>query len=254
MTTISSMAHRAAKMVSDNSPVILTAIGVTGCLTTAYLTGKASFKASEILREYDDFNAIANPRTKKSTTELIWKLYIPAVSSGVLTCSAIIMANRVGTRRAAAMASAFTISEKAFAEYKDKVIDQIGKNKEEKLRADVAQDRVNASAGPNPDWVAGEGQSLFYDMWSGRYFYSTMQDVRTAENDINRQILHNSYASLTDFYNQIALRGIKTSDDIGWNSEKLLELRITTVTSEDQRPCFAIDFEVVPKKNYFQTH
>ena len=34
------------KLLNDNSPVILTALGVTGTITTAYLAVKATFKAA----------------------------------------------------------------------------------------------------------------------------------------------------------------------------------------------------------------
>ncbi len=47
--TFHEFAKRTEKLVADNSPAILTAWGVTGTLTTAYLTGKASFRAADLL-------------------------------------------------------------------------------------------------------------------------------------------------------------------------------------------------------------
>lgn len=242
----------AEKMISDHAPAILTSVGIVGTVATAVLAGKASFKANELIRQEEGAAyPIDRPGIAKDRALLIWKLYIPAVTTGAFTCGAIFFSNKISMKRAAAMASAFSITDRAYSEYKDKVQEHLGKPKEEKLRAEIAKDRMKK----NPhQGVIPEEQTLFYDMWSGRYFYNTLQGVKTAVNDLNHQVIHYSYASLSDLYNSIGLQPTKNSDDIGWSSDKLLKVKYSTVTSEDQRPCFAIDFEVVPKKDYFRNH
>ena len=49
MKNLHGVLKQAEKFASDNSPAILTALGLTGVLTTAYLSGKASFNAYDIL-------------------------------------------------------------------------------------------------------------------------------------------------------------------------------------------------------------
>ena len=113
------LAKRAQRLMVDNSPVILTAIGVTGVITTAYLTGKASIKAYRILEENE---SIHDPLLPKEKLALVWTCYIPPAMSAVATIAAIITANRVESRRAAALAVVYSLSEKAFEEYRSKVI------------------------------------------------------------------------------------------------------------------------------------
>lgn len=252
---------QAEKFVQDNSPLILTSIGVAGTITTAVLTGKATIRAAELIAhentrlELQHHDVMTEPRvlSDKEKFELIWKLYIPAVGTAGFTCAAIIGANRVGTRRAAAMASAYAITERAFSEYKEKVIEKIGEKKELHIRDEIAQDRVDANpVGRQQVIITGGGSSLCYDHHTGRYFESSVEEIKKAMNDINYKINNEFYASLSDFYDRIGLARTKTSDEVGWNSDKLMDIQFSTTMSDDQRPCIAIDFSVAPIRNYFR--
>lgn len=237
------------KQIADNSPVILTAFGVAGVATTAYLTGKATIKAQRILdRE------IQPDRTFKTDFELVWKLYIPPVLSGVLTCGAIIFANRIGTRRAAAMASAFAISERAFDEYKEKVVDQIGKNKAQKIHDEVMQDRVTKNPPNEGNIIVSGGEVLCKDAWSGRYFMADMETIKQAQNAINYQVNNHGNASLTDFYNWLGLEPTKESDNVGWNGDKLMEVMFTSAIADNQKPVLVMDFKVAPIRDFWRVH
>jgi hypothetical protein len=246
-------------LITDNSPAILTAIGVTGTLSTAYLTGKASFKAGDILAREQRLRSqtidIAPILETKEKVQLVWKLYIPAAGSAVMTTAAIVCANRISTRRAAAMAAAYSISEKAWNEYKDKVVEKLGANKERAVRDEIAQDRVNSNpVGVNQVIITGGGDVLCYDMYTGRYFTSDMETLKKAQNDTNYEVLNNFYCSLTEFYNRIGLSSTTTSDDVGWNSDEMLELTFSTTMSDDQRPCLAMSFAVEPIRNFHRAH
>lgn len=259
--TFKELAKRAEKLVFDNSPSILTAIGVTGTVTTAYLTGKATFKAADILtreqKTLDNKYKAGEPDHVldfKEKATLVWKLYIPAIGTGVLTIVCIICANRIGTRRAAAVAAAYSISEKAFAEYKDKVVKQIGEGKEKKVRDEIAQDRVNQNPVGNRIVLSGKGNGdiLCYEAFTDRYFKSDMETIKKAQNELNFEILNNSYATLSDFYRLVGLPNTSMSSEVGWNSDKIMELNITTVLSEDDVPCISIDYDVAPIREYDQ--
>lgn len=239
---------RGEKLIISNSPLILTAIGVTGTITTAYFAGTASFKAAEILGREDRVRDAANldALTPREKVEKVWKLYIPAVTTGTLTCACIIGANRIGTRRAAAMAAAYSLSERAFEEYKAKVVETVGKNKELKVRDELAADRIkNNPVDHSKVIVTGDGDVMCLDSFSGRYFKSDMESIRRAENDINFQILHSDYATVTDFYSKIGLEPTSISTDLGWNNDKKLEIHYSS-TLEEGKPYLVIDFATVP--------
>lgn len=249
---LSQILSRVGKWSSDNSPAILTGLAVTGTIATAYLTGKATVKAVEIMTDYewrpDDLST--HESTPKEVIGLVWKEYLPAVCTGVFSIACMIGANRIGNRRAAAVAAAYAISERAFEEYRNKVIEKFGEKKETSVRDDVAQDRVTKNP-PLLDYVYEEtGSVLCCDLFTGRYFLSDMETIRRAENTINYQVNNNYYASLSDFYEQLGLEKTSMSDDFGWNSDRLLETKISTTITPSGKPCLTLDFKVMPIRGY----
>ncbi len=102
--------------------------------------------------------------------------------------------------------------------------------------------------------ITGGGEVLCYDLYTGRYFQSSMETLKKAQNDLNYTVLNHQYASLTDFYSLIGLSSTKSSDDVGWNADKLLELRFSATISDDGRPCITLDFVVAPIRNFFSVH
>ena len=51
---------KASRAASDNSPLLLTAIGVAGTLTTAYLTHRAAYQASQIITHEESIGGTAD--------------------------------------------------------------------------------------------------------------------------------------------------------------------------------------------------
>lgn len=249
---------RFEKFTIDNSPSILAAFGATGTLTTAYLTGKATLRAAEVVKREqerinpshrDDYDELV--MTNQDVVKLVWKLYIPAAASATVTIAAIIGSSQISNRRATAMAAAFSALDQGFSEYKEKIVEKIGETKERAYRDEIAQDRVTKNP-PNENVViiTDDGDVLCYDHFTGRYFKSSMEKLKQAENEINHTILHQDYASVSDFYDLIGLPATSYSEEVGWNHDRLLELVFSTVMSTDNRPCIAIDFDVLPYRKY----
>src|SRR4051794_13084208 len=143
--------HKAKFLLNDHSTTILTVAGVGGTVATAVLTGRATFRAADILaREKAIVNLAVeenvDPVTLSKTEKFkfVWAVYLPPVAVGVLTITSIIMANKISSKKIAALAVAGGISERALQEYKDKVVEKLGVRQDQKIRDEVAQDRVNA--------------------------------------------------------------------------------------------------------------
>lgn len=256
--------HTLRKVSEDNAPAILTGFGMAGTVATAYFTGRGAFQAAAVLAE-DDRNreifekenpGVIAPRTLKESVRLTWRLYVPAAGAGCVTVGCIYYANRISSKRLAALAAAYTIAEKANSEYKEKVLEMLGKDKEEKVRAAVQQDRIDRD--PDLDGMIDsdleDGRVRCKDAYTGRYFRSTMEDIKSAQNAINYQILHHNYASLTDFYTQLCLEKTKESDEVGWSSDHLLEVTFTSNIDSKKRPVLVMDFAVAPIRNYWKSH
>lgn len=231
------LAHKLQKLAKDNSPAILTALGVTGTISTAYLAAQAGHRHATYMSE-------ENPHmSKRDEAKLVWKLYIPAGVSGLVAVGCIIGAARVGSKRTAALATAYSLTEKAFVEYREKIVETIGEKKEQAVRADLAQTHVTDNP-PSSEKViiAGGGNVLCCELFTGRYFTSDMETLRKAQNDINSKMLGHTYATMSDFYYMLGIPYTAHSGYIGWEADRLLELEFSTVMSEDNRPCLAFGY------------
>jgi Family of unknown function (DUF6353) len=259
------LVKRAGKLLADNSPLVLTAIGVTGTVTTAFLAAKASFAAAEkiedeknsrLIRKTDADGHLLPAFDNRAKAELVWKCYIPAAGTLVMTVACIVTANRIGTRRAAALASAYALSEKAWGEYKDQIIKTIGANKEQKVVDTVAQDRVTNNPPVDRQIIITEdGNVLCHDSLTGRYFMGTIEKIKAAQNEINHDVNTVGYASLSDFYYLIGLSRTSMSEEFGWNGDQLMEINFTTTLAEDgKRPCISFSFNHTPIRDFHLFH
>lgn len=250
MLNLNVLIQNGKTVVNQNASTILTGIGVVGVVTTAVLTGKASVKAHQILEEWE----LANEDLDLELGEVIkikqtWQCYIPPVASGVTTIGCIIAGHRLDAKKAAALAAAYGLSEKRLQEYKEKVLERIGVNKEQAVRDELMQDRVNETP-MSREVIIGTGNVLCFDVYSGRYFESNVEEIRQAVNTVNSYILDHQYASLSHFYDEINIPPTGMSDEVGWKSDDLIDVGFSTVMSPDKRPCLAMDFHSRPTAEY----
>lgn len=263
---IGGIAGKLVHLVEDNSTTILTGIGVAGTVTTAVLTGRATFKAAYIIHKESlqrtpgdepvgsDFAGLPDLTTSEKI-KLVWPQYIPAVGVGALTIGAIVYSNRLSAKETAAMAAAYSMSDKTFQEYKEKVQEKLGQKREEAIRDEVAQERINRNPpGERTIIITGGGDVLCYDVVTDRYFNSTVENIKKAENLVNGEIVSYDAVPLSRFYDAIGLRPTPYTEEIGWNLDNRCEVQFSTVLSPDQRPCISIDFARYPKPNFDTSH
>lgn len=225
------------KQVKANSPELLAALGITGVVTTSYLTAKAAVKVAT------DEDADPHASTKEKIKKY-WKVYVPAGISGVLTAGAIVGSTQASGRRTAAAITAFSVTERAFAEYKEKVVEQIGKNQEQKVRDKIVQERIKELPASNQVVFAGTGHVLCCEMFTERYFRSDAETLKKVENAINARIESDMYVMLSEFYDLLGLPHTSQSDYVGWEG-KPMELRISAVLAENKEPCLGFDYSYI---------
>ena len=238
--------------ISEHSPEILTGIGIAGMVATTILAVKATPKAVVLLEEKRE----EENREKLSPVEVVkatWKCYIPAVVTGVTSIGCLIGASSVNSRRTAALATAYNLSKTALAEYKDKVVEQIGEKREKDIRDSVAKDKIERNPITNTEVIVTErGTSLCYDGIFGRYFRSDRDTINKAVNTINRRMITGEmYVSLNEFYDEIGLSHVVIGDELGWNiDDGTIEIDYSSQLADDGTPCMVIGYNVAPKYNY----
>jgi hypothetical protein len=236
-----------AKFTTENAPTILASAGVVGVVTTAVLAGKGGFKAAQLIRDEEEFRQEVLETKEKA--QLTWQCYIPATGTGVLTVAAVLGGMFISNRRIGAAAAAFTLTERAFAEYREKATEMLGPKKEARLVDEVAKKRVEETPKPN-SLIVMAGKWPVLESYSGQWFESTMEDLKKAENDFNHKLLREDMCSLSDYYNLLGIPTNGFSDNVGWRSDEIVDIQITTTVTDDQRPAFVITFRNPPKPNF----
>lgn len=236
--------------IRQNAPVITTTLAIVSATATTVLAVNAGMSTRERLdaykAEHEDEEIPTSDKIKQT-----WKIYIPTALMLASTITSIVALHRVGLNREASALALYKVSEQAFTRYRNKVVEKLGEDSEKEVREAVAQDTINNNP-PGGSIVVVHGTVLCYDTYSGRYFQSSMEDINRAVNDFNRKIIHENYASLTEFYELVGLEANGSSDDVGWMTDALLEVSYSSVLTPDGRPCLAVDFRNSPVVDYYR--
>ena len=238
--------------VSKHEPEILMSMGIGGMIFSLAWRIKASFKAARAIDKYKETYG-KDKLTAKETIKLTWKLYLPTVLSVAASVPCVIMSNKVSNKRYAAIATAYTISEAALQEYKDKTKEIIGEKKTKQIEESISDDRVTKTySGGNQVILTGNGDSLFYEPLSGRYFKSNWNDILKAANELNSEAITNmsGQTTLNDWFQKIGLETTEIGETLGWNlmnnSSNLIDISISSHITKDNVPCGAIYYNRQP--------
>ena len=116
--------------IVKHSPEILMGLGIAGWMTGTVLAVKATPKAVRCIEDatYEKEGDLTPLEIVKAT----WKCYIPAAVTCAAATGCLIGSCSVSTRRHAALATAYKLSETALDEYRAQVIETVGEKKEKK--------------------------------------------------------------------------------------------------------------------------
>lgn len=236
---------------SKHSPEILMGMGITAGIATTVLAVKATPKAFQLIEEKKK-EENKDELTPVETVQAAWKLYVPAAVTGVFSVACLLGSGSVNAKRNAAIATAYKLSETAFTEYKEKVVETIGEKKEKEVRDKVAEKKVKDNPIKSDVIIAGTGTTLCMDAISGRCFYSDMEKIRKSINELNARMLVEMYISLNEFYSELGLDQTTLGDDLGWNINDtgLIDLDFSSQITADGRPCLVIDYRIAPRYDY----
>ena len=252
-TNLATITKDIRKFASKRSPEILTGIGIAGMITTTILAVRATPKALKLIEEQKEEESV-DELSSFEVVKVAWKPYIPAMVTCIASTACLIGASSVNTKRNAALATAYKLSETALSEYRDKVVETIGEKKERIVRDKVAEERVKKNpVSKNEVIVTGNGKTLCFDPISGRYFMCSIETIKRAENTLNKQMLHDisGYVSLNEFYDELGLDHTSVGNDLGWNTNQLIDIDFSSQLNDNGEPSVVLDYLVAPKCDYY---
>lgn len=232
------------------SPTILFAGGVVGVVATTVLACRATLKLEEVIEEtetkFADMKVARKTQSEKYSDSdfkhdkvviytqqamKICKLYAPAFILGTASIAALAGSHNILTKRNAALTAAYAGLEKGFSEYRQRVIDAVGEEKEQEIRyaAVDVETIVEDKNGPKKQTsrkVGAEGASIY-----ARFFESTTSTswspypgdnkvfLRSHEQWANDMLTSRGYLFLNEVYKALGMEPTKAGQVVGWLSD-----------------------------------
>lgn len=239
--------------LAKNEPEILMSMGIGGMIFSTIWAVKATFN---VVRKIDAKKEELNKDklSFKETLHISWRDYLPVVVGTAISVPCIILGNNVSSKRTAAIATAYTISETALQEYREQTKEIVGAKKEQEIHEGISQKRVDKTYNDSTVVLTGAGDSLFYEPITGRYFKSNWNKITKCANELNSESISNisGVITLAEWFEAIGLKPTDISDTLGWSvldhgQEGIIDISIDATLTVDNEPCGAIYYKNEPK-------
>ena len=194
-----------------NSPTILTCVGAVGVVATAVVTAKITPKALSLLEQAEEEKG--EELTKKEKFKVAAPVFIPAAVVGGATISCIFGSNILNKKRQAALVTAYAALNKSYQDHKDKLEELYGEDAVKTVAEEISKDRRK-----DVTIETVEGEELYYDEYSKRFFVSTPERVQKAQYYLNRNLTMRDYAYLNEWYHELGLPEVDHGYALGWTT------------------------------------
>lgn len=210
--------NTAQPIFKKHGTTILTCIGVSGVVATAVAAVKDTPKATRLLEKAKAEKGA--DLTKMETIKAAGPAYIPTAIVGATTIACIIGAQRINQAQIAALASAYTVLDNTYKEYRDKVKELLGEETDIEIKNEIAKDKYEEQE-VHKEF---EDTTWFFEEFRGEFFESTIEDVQSAEYHFNRNYALRGYSDLNEFYDFLGLSRTDLGDTLGWSEGAGAEL------------------------------
>ena len=224
-------------------PTILPILGMAGTIATAALAIKATPKAMRLLQqEKEAWELEHDPDhelelTKMDIVQITWKSYIPAALVGFATLTCIAGAGIVNKRAQKSLASAYALLSEGYKRYRESANSVFGEDADSRIISEIAKKSYLSADGMavyDPDDDVSE-ETLFYDLFSKRYFNSTMAAVINGQYHTNRNLQLRGEVPLNEYYEFIGLSEIPSGEQVGWSLDSLMEQNIMWLDFDNRK-------------------
>lgn len=243
---VTSRAALTVLKTQKHSPTILFAVGVAGVVGTAVLASRATLNLDSVVADHEKQIALAESlnlespqytddklRADKRILKVrlavdIAKLYAPSVALGVMSIAALGGSHMILTKRNAGLVAAFTTLEAGFNKYRERVVTELGEDKdleflhgvetrevyvEGKKGGPPKVEEVRTFSGENGPYAIVFDQSNIN--WQGNMEYNLFF-LRMVQNNLNDRLRANGHVFLNDLRRELGVPDTKTGAVTGW--------------------------------------
>ena len=249
---MNSLLNKSQVFLKRNSATILTCVGAAGVIATTVTAVKATPKALLLLEKAKEEKG--EELTQLEMVKIAGPAYIPSAVLGISTLACIFGANVLNKRGQASLMSAYALVDGAYKDYRNKVDEIYGDDPGSLVRAGLAKDKYEEQDIKEPD----DGNRLYYDYYSGRYFEASPTFVKTAEYELNRKLMLDDCAYLNEWYYLLDLEPLEHGLDFGWSTcansdmywQTWVDFHHESVVMDDGLECIIISFMQEPYHNF----
>ena len=253
MNKMSRNLHKFGFKFKKHSPEILAVAGVVGIVASGVMACKASTKLSGVIEEtkeqldqvhdYVEKNGFSDKYTEedsKKDTAIIYtqtavklvKLYGPAVILGTLSITAMLTSNKILRKRNIALAAAYTTVDKAFKDYRGRVVERFGEELDRELKYNLKSKEIEETVtdengeetsvkktvkAMNPNDISEYAR--FFDescsSWNKSQFHNQMF-LKQQQNYANDLLKAQGYLFLNDVYKMLGMDVAPYGQVVGW--------------------------------------
>lgn len=192
-------------------------------------------------------------KIKKGEIKKKWKVLLLPILNTILSTGVIVYSIKVGNKRLAALGAAYNLTEVAFQQYIDKTKEKLGEKKADEIGTEVSKDNAKKATKGDVMVLSQDGDTVFYEPLTGRYFKSTWTKIQKAANNLNAAALgsFDGKVSLTEWLIELGLPKTDISDEIGWDVTNgrngIIDISLDAVLDDKDVPCGSIRYNTRPK-------
>jgi hypothetical protein len=280
---------RAALVLRKYSPEILLGVGITGGVAATVLACKATLKAQAVTEEFHKDMSIINdaksialqsddptvyPEEAETQDKVraytkagvgMAKVYGPAFGVGVAAISCVLASHGIMKRRQVALFAAFAMVQEGFANYRRRVVEDAGTEKDDQYRYGIAKEPVEEKDGKtvstektdaSPSYVTGTDYARNFDESNHNYrpdLEMNVYFIKAVQSYLNDQLRINGHVFLNDAYRQLGFPDSKAGAIVGWvyeahkgDGDNYIDLKLHSHENMSGRsiPSILVDFNV----------
>lgn len=263
--------QRAILKVNKYAPEILTGIGITGVVASTILIARASTKIEAVVTDIEESKELVNVRKgyvnpdgspafsdKEIQKDMVRvyvggavevaKLYGPGVSLSLGSLLSILAAHGIMQRRSVALLGAYKAVESAFANYRSRVIEEFGEEKDRDFRMGFRTEAIEDPETGKKKKVKvldlnGISQyARFFD--EGNENYREHPEINLAflknhQNYMNDLLRSRGHVFLNEVYDVLGLKRSTAGQAVGWvlsdTGDNYVDFNIYNADSEKAR-------------------
>ena len=212
-----------------NGSHIATYAGIIFTVATVAEAVRATYKASAKIKKVKEEHQL-DKMPFKDVFKLVWKNYIPTASGLTISVVLLILGDRLGEKKRAALMAAYSLSETAFKEFRDTTKEIASEETVKKIEDKINSNKIEKAAVPADATYISGAEQVIVEPITNQKLFGTWNAVLSIANKLNKSCVLHGYGStiaFNDFLDELKLKNSEIGEDIGWTVDHLIDLEPT---------------------------